>query len=188
MTRVKMSNERVVGLAVKMINRKGWESLTLAALAESAEVSSPSLYKHIEGLEGLRRDLSLYAVRRLLAVLGEAIMGRAGEEAILAMIRVYRGFLAEQPGLARALEQAPDRRDKVLLEAAGKLVDVAVLAFRDKLPVRDDALHAIRAVRAMVHGFHSLEQASGFGLPLSLDESFERMIQAWLAGLRPSLL
>jgi AcrR family transcriptional regulator len=188
MSRLRLSNERVVDLAVKMINRKGWESLSLAALAESAEVSSPSLYKHIEGLDGLRRDISLYAVRRLLAVLGEAIMGRSGDEAILTMIRVYRSFLVEQPGLGRALEQAPDRRDKELLEASSRLVDIAVLAFREKLPVREDALHAIRAMRAMAHGFHSLQQASGFGLPLSLDESFERMIQAWLAGLQPSLL
>jgi AcrR family transcriptional regulator len=188
MSRVKMSNERVVELAVQMVNRKGWDALNLAALAQSAEVSAPSLYKHIDGLDGLRRDLALYAARRLEAALGEVIMGRSGDEAILAMLRAYRGFLTEQPGLGRALEQAPDPHDKELLAASEKLLNVAVLAFREKLPLREDALHAIRAVRAMVHGFHNLQQASGFGLPLSIDESFSRMIQSWLAGLRPSSL
>jgi AcrR family transcriptional regulator len=47
-----------------------------------------------------------------------------------------------------------------------------------------DALHAIRALRAMLHGFVALEAAGGFGLPLDLDESYRRMVAGLDAALR----
>jgi hypothetical protein len=44
----------------------------------------------------------------------------------------------------------------------------------------DDALHAVRGLRSLVHGFATLEIAGGFGLPLSLDESFDRLLQMFV--------
>jgi hypothetical protein len=47
----------------------------------------------------------------------------------------------------------------------------------------DDALHAVRALRATVHGFATLEVVGGFGLPLDCDESFRRLILVLVRGL-----
>jgi hypothetical protein len=46
-----------------------------------------------------------------------------------------------------------------------------------------EAIHAVRALRSMVHGFATLEAAGGFGLALSLDESFDRLIDLVILGL-----
>lgn len=40
----------------------------------------------------------------------------------------------------------------------------------------DDAIDAVRALRATLHGFITLEQAGGFGLPVDVDRSFDRLI------------
>jgi len=48
----------------------------------------------------------------------------------------------------------------------------------------DDALHATRGLRGLLHGFVSLETGGGFGVPLDLDESFRRLLQVFMAGLR----
>jgi hypothetical protein len=40
----------------------------------------------------------------------------------------------------------------------------------------DDAVDAIRAFRAALHGFVALETGGGFGLPLSIDRSFDRLV------------
>ena len=40
----------------------------------------------------------------------------------------------------------------------------------------DDALHAVRALRAAVGGFAELELRGAFGMLLSTDESFERLL------------
>lgn len=50
----------------------------------------------------------------------------------------------------------------------------------------EDALHAIRGIRSIVHGFVTLEAAGGFGLPMSVDESFRRLVQNFVAGLNGS--
>ena len=41
----------------------------------------------------------------------------------------------------------------------------------------------VRAVRALVHGFLTLEQVGGFGLPDDVGASFDRAVDALVAGL-----
>lgn len=45
-------------------------------------------------------------------------------------------------------------------------------------------IHAVRGLRSIVHGFATLEAGGGFGMPLDRDESFLRLLRAYLAGLR----
>jgi hypothetical protein len=40
----------------------------------------------------------------------------------------------------------------------------------------DDAVDAIRALRAALHGFVTLEAGGGFGLPVDVDRSFDRLV------------
>ena len=47
----------------------------------------------------------------------------------------------------------------------------------------EEAIHAARALRALVHGFVEFERAGGFGLGVSVDASFERALDALLRGL-----
>jgi hypothetical protein len=47
----------------------------------------------------------------------------------------------------------------------------------------DDAVDATRALRSGLHGFVSLESSGGFGLPVDVDRSFERLVGGLLAAL-----
>ena len=47
----------------------------------------------------------------------------------------------------------------------------------------DDAVHAARAFRSAVHGFVALEAGGGFGIPVDLDASFDRLVGLLAAGL-----
>ena len=47
----------------------------------------------------------------------------------------------------------------------------------------DDAVHAVRTVRSALHGFVALEAAGGFGLPVDLEASFDRLVATIAAGL-----
>ena len=42
----------------------------------------------------------------------------------------------------------------------------------------DDAVDATRALRSALHGFVSLEQAGGFGLPVDVDRSYDQLVLA----------
>ena len=47
----------------------------------------------------------------------------------------------------------------------------------------DEAVHAARAFRSAVHGFVALEAAGGFGIPVDLDASFDRLVATLAEGL-----
>jgi hypothetical protein len=51
----------------------------------------------------------------------------------------------------------------------------------------EEAVHATRAVRAALHGFISLEASGGFALPLGIGESFDRLVDVLVEGLRPAV-
>jgi hypothetical protein len=48
---------------------------------------------------------------------------------------------------------------------------------------QEEAVHVIRGLRSMAHGFATIERSGGFGIPIDLDESYRRLIDAYLSGL-----
>lgn len=46
-----------------------------------------------------------------------------------------------------------------------------------------EAVHAVRYLRSLLHGFTSLEAAGGFGMPTDLERSYRRIIGALLVNL-----
>ena len=85
--------------------------MTLAELAAHLGVRTPSLYNHIAGQEGLRRELALLGTRELATRLSRAAIGKAKDDAILAMAHAYRSFAKERLGLSPATLRAPDPGD-----------------------------------------------------------------------------
>ena len=53
---------------------------------------------------------------------------------------------------------------------------VAAVLERTTDSTGDDMIHAIRGLRALMHGFVSLEAAGGFAMPQDLDESYRRLV------------
>ena len=47
----------------------------------------------------------------------------------------------------------------------------------------DDSIDAIRAFRSMLHGFVTLESSGGFGLPVDVDRSFDRLVRGLVVAL-----
>ena len=178
MPRAGLTPQRVVEEAGAVADAAGLDRLTLAAVAERFGVAVPSLYKHVRGLDGLRRDLAVLAVRELTAVLSRAAVGRAGRDALHAMADAYRAYATAHPGRYAASVRAPDPGDSEHLAAAADALDIffAVLA---GYGVRgDDAIDAIRGLRAAMHGFVTLEAGGGFGMLQSVDASYHRLVDA----------
>ncbi|SDC90231.1 transcriptional regulator, TetR family [Paenibacillus sp. UNCCL117] len=155
----------------------------MATLAQKLEVRSPSLYNHVNGLTGLRRALSLHGLGLLTADLTQAAVGRSGEDAIRAMSLAYVGFARRHPGLYEATLQAPAEEDNEHRQA-GELIVGLLLRVLETYRLRDEmALHAIRCFRSLLHGFASLEQQGGFGLPLDMDVTLQLLVDTFLAGI-----
>ncbi len=178
-----LNKAAVIQAAAALADTLGLEEVTLTALANRLKIRIPSLYNHIEGLTGLRRELALLSLHMLGQRLGRSVMGKARDEAILAIGHAYRGFAKEHPGLYMATVHAPVPEDVELQEASEEVVQI-VLRVLDAYNLQgDEAIHAVRGLRSIVHGFVSLEIAHGFGLPIALDESFQHLLHTFLAGL-----
>jgi AcrR family transcriptional regulator len=178
MPRAGLSRERVVAEAAAVANEVGLERLSLAAVAKRLGVSLPGLYKHIDGLDSLRRDLAVLGVRELTAALSAAAVGRSGREALHAVADAYRAYATAKPGLCAASVRAPDPDDAEHLAVGQAAVTLLSSALSGYGFGPDDNVHAVRCLRVALHGFVTLEAAGGFGLPQSLDETFTRLVDS----------
>lgn len=162
-----------------MADEVGLHRLTLAALAGRLGVRQPSLYKHIDSLAGLHRDISVRAKRELGEVLARAAVGRSGAAAIHAMSHAYRDWARSHPARYESSQRGPSPGD--LEDEAVSLEGVQVIA--DVLTAYglagDDAIDAIRALRSALHGFVSLESTGSFALSANIDRSFERLVHGF---------
>ena len=166
-----------------MADEVGLSQLTLAALAARLGVRQPSLYKHIDGMGGLRRGLAIRAKSELADILARAAIGRERGDAITAIAHAYRAWAREHPGRYAAAQHAPaaDHPDDIAASQAALDVVTAVLAGYQLR--EDDAIDATRALRSTLHGFVTLELGGGFGLPVDIDRSFERLIRGLVTAL-----
>ncbi|MHA7283245.1 TetR/AcrR family transcriptional regulator [Arthrobacter sp. TMS2-4] len=179
MPRAGLSRERVVEEAALLADEVGLRRLTLAALAERLGVRQPSLYKHIDSMAALHRDISVRAKRDLAEVLARAAVGRSGADAIHAMSHAYRDWARGHPARYESSQRGPSPGDledeTVSLDGVRVIADVLVAYDL----VGDDAIDAIRALRSALHGFVSLESAGSFALSADIDRSFERLVHGF---------
>jgi AcrR family transcriptional regulator len=185
MPRAGLSPAAVVSAALDVIDERGVEALTLAAVAARTGVAAPSLYKHVGGLAELRTAVAARILDELAERFAGAVIGRSGDDATAALMRAYRAYVVEHPARYAAVPVDP-LHDPALAAAGGRLLDVTLAVLRGYGLTGSAAVHAARCVRAVVHGFASLEASGGFGLPEDLDHTYEQLIRMVLAGIHPS--
>ena len=179
MPRAGLSRAAVVGAAAELADEVGWERLTLAALAARLGVRLPSLYKHIDSLDGLRRDVAVLAVGELGAAVGGAAIGRAGGAALRPVAAAYREYALHHPGRYAATVRAPAAADAEHIAAAETVLRVVLAVLSGYGLAGDDAIDAARALRSALHGFATLEAGGGFGMPVDVDRSYTRLVDGF---------
>ena len=187
MPRAGLDKDAVVEAAATLLNTEGAEALTLNRLAQELGVKTPSLYNHIDGLPGLYRELALLNARTLGERFTQAAIGISGPAALIAIAKAYRAYIKESPGVYLASLRSSGTRqpaDAELSAAEEKSLHVTVAVVASFGLTGEDALHAVRGLRSLVHGFATLEIAGGFGLPLSLEESFDRLLQMFVRAMQ----
>lgn len=178
MPRAGLSPELIVNEAARLVDEAGCERLTLSELAKRFGVAQPSLYKHVDGLDGLNRLLAVLVLRELGETIRRAGTGKAGEDAVAALATAYRAYALAHPGRYAYVVRAPAPGDDALQAAAEEILSIFDDVFAGYGITGPDAVDAARFVRSALHGFVSLELGGGFGLPHSADTSFQRLVAA----------
>jgi len=176
--RAGLTPDVVVAEAAAVADESGLERLTLAAVAQRLGVALPSLYKHVGGLDDLRRRMAAQASRELEQRVARATMGRSRGDALRALADAYWDYAHRHPGRYAATLRAPDADDAESRAAAKALLDVVYAVLAGYGIAGDNAVDATRMLRALLHGYVALESAGGFGLPRSVRHSFDRAVDA----------
>lgn len=168
------------GAAQLMDAAGGPDALTLTEVAEHFNVKVPSLYNHVNGLDDLRDVVARYTYQLFYEALRDAAVGRSAGDALMAIALAGRRFASEHPGLYPLLMRPVKESDRDLGQ---RIIDVFLAILSAYNLSDEDAIHAIRGVRSIMHGFVDIERAGGFGIPLDLDESYRRLVATFIQGL-----
>ena len=184
MPRAGLDPEIVTEAAAVIVDAGGLSALTLARLAASLKVAPPSLYKHVGGLEDLTVRVTTLAIRRLADGLVAAAIGRSGSQALRAIAAAYRRFAIEHVGLYLLTQSAPEPTSVEQRVQVGRALEVFSVVVASYGVPDEFSVHAIRIIRAGLHGFADIEARRGFQMPQSVDESFLALVDALDASLR----
>lgn len=180
-----LDREKIIEMAAKMADEKGVANVTLKVLATELGVKSPSLYKHFcGGLDELNKELMLYGWRSLESEITRAAIGKAKDEALIAICQVYRNFVAGHKGLFEAMQWYNMYQSEEHLKATEGTVSILFRVLEAYGLTEEQKVHIVRMLRGFLQGFTTIESHGGYGNPTPLDDTFDFAIKTILNGIR----
>src|SRR3984893_11947062 len=79
----RLSRDIIVNAAMTFLDREGWDSLTINALATQLGTKGPSLYNHVDSLEDLRRTVRIRVIDDIILMFNRVGEGPALGDAAL---------------------------------------------------------------------------------------------------------
>jgi AcrR family transcriptional regulator len=183
--RAGLTSDDVVTAAAGLIDEIGYHDLTMGLLAQRLGIRAPSLYKHVDDVADLQHRIATRAMNELGEAVRDAMQGRAGLDALSALLTATRAYVTAHPGRYTATIGAEFKGPDDPLLAASARVLASIAAVLRGYGIGDDEMdHAIRTIRCTIHGFAALQASNGFQWSADPDESFEWMIRFIDRGLR----
>lgn len=180
--RARLDHETVVVAAEALVDRDGYDTLSMTQLAAELDTRVSSLYNHVTNLEDLRAEIQVRAMTLMSRHVQRAAMGRSGTDGIEALCHQLRDFARTYPQRYAAITRAPIDRDGFFDAAGGVIEALGVMVRSTGLP-EDDILSTGMAVFSALHGFVSLEVSGYFGGIDDLEKVFEQVVRGAVAAV-----
>lgn len=182
--KVRLDKNAILKTAANMADTNGIASVTLKALAEELGIKSPSLYKHISGLDELNKELMLYGWKALEQDIIKASIGKAKDDAIIAICWTYRNYVILHPGLYEAMQWYNMYQSEEHLNATEGIISVIFQVLDAYNLTEEQKVHIVRMLRGFLQGFLTIESHGGYGNPQPIDDSFNFALKTILNGIR----
>ena len=176
--------ETILRTAAALADEKGFSCLTMKLLADALGIKPPSLYKHFSGgLEELSSELMLYGWRMLDSEITAAVIGRAKDDAVIALCSAYRRFVAAHRGLYEAMQWYNMYLSDAHLQATEHTVEIMFRALSSYSLTETQKVHTVRMLRAFLQGFCTIEAHGAYGNPAPPDDTFDFALKTILSGI-----
>jgi AcrR family transcriptional regulator len=154
----KLSRDSIVSAALTFLDREGWDSLTINALANQLGTKGPSLYNHVQSLDDLRRTVRMRVIDDIIGMLNTVGDGRSRDDAVMAMASSYRSYAHHHPGRYSAFTRMPLGGDDPEYTAATHAAAGPVIAVLASYGLDgESAFYAALEFWSALHGFVLLE-------------------------------
>lgn len=179
-----LNKEKIIEKAAELAEKNGLSGVTMKALADELGIKPPSLYKHFSGgLEELNKELMLYGWRLLDGDITKAVIGKAKDDAVIALCHAYRGFVVSHKGLYEAMQWYDMYQSEEHMQASGGAVEIMYRALGSYEMTEEQKVHAVRLVRSFLQGFSTIEVHIGNARRVPLDDSFDFALNTILDGI-----
>jgi AcrR family transcriptional regulator len=178
--RAGIHKQDVIAMAAELLaQRNNVDELPLRDIAERLGVRTQSLYAHVDGIDGLRRELALRGLTEMAAAMSEAAIGRSGAAAVDAIIRAWLSYAERKPGLYSATVQ-PAGDDVGLAEATAAAMRPLQLVLRSYGLDPHQVVHWHRLILATIHGFAALQRQGVLTLPEPPASTVDHMVAVFV--------
>src|SRR5258708_35978621 len=179
----RLSRDSIVNAALTFLDREGWDSLTINALAMQLGTKGPSLYNHVNSLEDLRRAVRIRVIDDIITMLNRVGEGRARDDAVLVMAGAYRSYAHHHPGRYSAFTRMPLGGDDPEYAGATRNAAAPVIAVLSSYGLDgEEAFYAAIEFWSAMHGFVLLEM-TGVMDEIDTDVVFSEMVLRLAASL-----
>jgi AcrR family transcriptional regulator len=159
--RRRLDHESVILAAEALVDRNGYDALTMTSLAIEVDVRVSSLYNHVHSLDDVRAAIQTRAMRRLGQLVRTAAMGRTGVEGVYALAAAFVDFARTTPQRYIAMTRTPIDRQAYRVASTDAAEALAVMIRTAGVP--DHLLLQTQlSLFAAVHGYVSLELVGFF--------------------------
>jgi AcrR family transcriptional regulator len=176
----KTSRDELIEIACSIVQARGADALTIAAVAAEAGIKGPSLYKHFADRNALLSAAATVVIHRFVATLRSETNGRSPKQRLQAMAASYRRFAARSPHLYQLMYKPELAADPGIAEASRLGVQPLFEELHAAGVPAKRMLIVGRIVVAYLHGFVGMEAGLAFRLGGDVDLAFEEGLRTIL--------
>ena len=179
-----LSRQDVVDAAIRCLQQDGESALGVNRVARELGIRPPSVYKHINGNEALRRAVAIEGMRRLTDYLRHQVPSCHDHRHLIRLIAYrVRQFFCEYPAVHHVVTTTPIEGDPDYESAKQDFLAFNAEHLQPFGLKEDEVIHAVRGLVSACHGFVLMERSKRFTAPQSLDDSYEWLIDSLIFAL-----
>jgi AcrR family transcriptional regulator len=172
----------LVRTTAEVADRVGWSELPLCRVAREVDRHVTSLYAHIDGLDDLRREITLLSLNELSDAVWRATIEHVREDALREIALVLRQYCEEHPAGTASIILTQHGSDPEQVSGAERLVEPIRATLRSFGLTEKQVFHAHRAFATSIWGFTQGE--SGELFPEGrVDQTFDQILELFFVAL-----
>lgn len=181
-----LTRDQVVATALAIVRAEGAEALGVSRVARELGIKPPSIYNHVGSGDALAEAVVLMGHREVGVALADAVRGiDAADAQLRALAGAARAWALDNQGVYALMSRIePDNEHPDFVPVFQRTMDLFARPLGQLGVPRERRVHAIRGLRAAIHGFVLLESTGQFQLAEDRAESFGWLVETLIRGVR----